>query len=49
MARHDAVAGSVWVDVTDAEAESLFATVRPFAKAVIDAGFLPGTNRKNRS
>lgn len=45
----DDAAGSVWVGVTDADAETLFAVVRPFVKMVIDAGFLPGTNRKNRS
>ena len=45
----DDAAGSVWVDVTDADAEALFAAVRPFVKAVIDAGFLPGTSRKDRS
>ena len=44
----DDAAGSVWVHVTDAQAEALFGAVRPFVKAVIDAGFLPGTSRKNR-
>ena len=45
----DDAAGSVWETVTDTDAEVLFAAVRPFVKAVIDAGFLPGTSRKNRS
>jgi len=45
----DDAAGSVWVDVTDTDAEALFAVVRPFVKMVIDAGFLPGTSRKDRS
>jgi len=45
----DDAAGSVWAGVTDADAETLFAVVRPFVKMVIDAGFLPGTTRKNAS
>ena len=40
----DAAAG-IWEDVTDAD--ELFAAARPFVKAVIDSGFLPGTQKKS--
>lgn len=39
----DASAG-IWEDVSDAD--ELFAAARPFVKAVIDSGFLPGTQKK---
>lgn len=40
----DDAAASVWVGVEDAD--EVFAAARPFVKAVIDAGFLPGTQKK---
>lgn len=44
-ARTDAMASAIWRDVSDAE--SLVADVRPYVKAVIDAGILPGTKKKS--
>ncbi|WP_072804183.1 SCO6745 family protein [Rhodococcoides yunnanense] len=43
-ARTDALASSIWDDVPDAE--DLIVGVRPYVKAVIDAGILPGTKKK---
>jgi len=40
----DDAAASVWVGVDDAD--EVFTAARPFVKAVIDAGFLPGTQKK---
>lgn len=40
----DDAAASIWAGVDDAD--ELFAAVRPFVKAVIDAGLLPGTTKK---
>ncbi|MDQ6715944.1 MAG: hypothetical protein M3Z83_07535 [Actinomycetota bacterium] len=40
----DDAAASVWVDVPDAEA--VLGAFRPFSKAVIRAGILPGTTRR---
>lgn len=40
----DDAAASIWAGVDDAD--ELFAAVRPFVKAVIDAGLLPGTAKK---
>ena len=40
----DDAAASIWAGVNDAE--ELLAAVRPFVKAVIDAGLLPGTGKK---
>lgn len=42
--RTDALASSIWHDVPDAE--ELLLQVRPYVKAVIDAGILPGTKKK---
>lgn len=39
----DDAAAAVWVGVEDAE--DLIASFRPFSKAVISAGILPGTKR----
>nr|WP_037182059.1 hypothetical protein [Rhodococcus fascians] len=44
-ARTDALASSIWKNVPDAEA--LVTSVRPYVKAVIDAGILPGTKKKS--
>ncbi|SNS96863.1 SCO6745 family protein [Rhodococcoides kyotonense] len=43
-ARTDALASSIWDGVSNAE--ELVISVRPYVKAVIDAGILPGTKRK---
>ncbi|MGA9873061.1 MAG: hypothetical protein WBQ44_18205 [Rhodococcus sp. (in: high G+C Gram-positive bacteria)] len=43
-ARTDASASSIWRGVSDAE--DLVASVRPYSKAVIDAGILPGTKKR---
>lgn len=40
----DDAAASIWVGVKDAD--DIFAAARPFAKAIIDAGILPGTKKK---
>ncbi|WP_206490721.1 hypothetical protein [Rhodococcus sp. KRD162] len=42
--RTDVMASAVWRDVPDAE--ELITSVRPYVKAVIDAGFLPGTKKR---
>ncbi|QII04803.1 hypothetical protein BH93_04970 [Rhodococcoides fascians A25f] len=42
--RTDAMASAVWNNVPDAE--QLITSARPYVKAVIDAGFLPGTKKK---
>ncbi|RMB78423.1 hypothetical protein AYK61_20345 [Rhodococcus sp. SBT000017] len=42
--RTDIMASAVWKNVPDAE--QLITSARPFVKAVIDAGFLPGTKKK---
>ncbi|GGF99671.1 hypothetical protein GCM10007304_11970 [Rhodococcoides trifolii] len=42
--RTDIMASAVWNDVPDAD--ELITSVRPYVKAVIDAGFLPGTKKK---
>ncbi|MGF0311484.1 SCO6745 family protein [Rhodococcus sp. IEGM1428] len=42
--RTDAMASAVWNNVSDAE--QLITSARPYVKAVIDAGFLPGTKTK---
>ncbi|WP_032380141.1 SCO6745 family protein [Rhodococcoides fascians] len=42
--RTDAMASAVWNNVSDAE--QLITSARPYVKAVIDAGFLPGTKKK---
>ncbi|MFI8569510.1 hypothetical protein ACIGGF_23415 [Rhodococcus sp. NPDC078407] len=42
--RTDAMASSVWKNVPDAE--QLITSARPYVKAVIDAGFLPGTKKR---
>lgn len=41
--RTDVMASAVWKNVPDAE--QLIDSVRPYVKAVIDAGFLPGTKK----
>ncbi|OZD04861.1 hypothetical protein CH275_10590 [Rhodococcus sp. 06-235-1A] len=41
--RTDVMASAVWRDVPDAE--QLITSARPYVKAVIDAGFLPGTKK----
>ncbi|CCQ14818.1 putative uncharacterized protein [Rhodococcus sp. AW25M09] len=41
--RTDVMASAVWRNVSDAE--QLIASARPYVKAVIDAGFLPGTKK----
>ena len=41
--RTDVMASAVWKDVPDAE--QLITSARPYVKAVIDAGFLPGTKK----
>lgn len=41
--RTDAMASAVWRNVPDAE--HVIASARPYVKAVIDAGFLPGTKK----
>ncbi|RRQ27448.1 hypothetical protein DK926_13260 [Rhodococcus sp. Eu-32] len=43
-ARTDALASGIWRDVPDAE--DLIIRVRPYVKAVIDAGILPGTKKR---
>ncbi|KQU56501.1 hypothetical protein ASG84_20250 [Rhodococcus sp. Leaf278] len=43
--RTDAMASAVWRDVPGAE--ELITSARPYVKAVIDAGFLPGTKKKS--
>ncbi|AYJ50582.1 SCO6745 family protein [Rhodococcus sp. P1Y] len=43
-ARTDALAASIWRDVPDAE--DIVLSVRPYSKAIIDAGILPGTKKK---
>ncbi|PRZ41819.1 hypothetical protein CLV47_108179 [Antricoccus suffuscus] len=40
----DDAAASVWVGVEDAD--DVFSAARPFVKSIIDAGFLPGTQKK---
>lgn len=42
--RTDAMASAVWKTVPDAE--QLITSARPYVKAVIDAGFLPGTKKR---
>jgi hypothetical protein len=42
--RTDVLASSIWRNVPDAE--GLIADVRPYVKAVIDAGILPGTKKR---
>lgn len=42
--RTDTLASAIWRDVPDAE--DLVASVRPYVKAVIDAGILPGTKKR---
>lgn len=42
--RTDDAAASIWAGVDDAD--EIFTAVRPFVKAVIDAGLLPGTTKK---
>ncbi|MDQ0279914.1 SCO6745 family protein [Rhodococcoides fascians] len=42
--RTDAMASAVWKSVPDAE--QLITSARPYVKAVIDAGFLPGTKKR---
>lgn len=42
--RTDAMASGVWRGVSDAD--ELIGSVRPYVKAVIDAGILPGTKKK---
>lgn len=42
--RTDALASSIWRGVSDAE--DLILSVRPYVKAVIDAGILPGTKKR---
>ncbi|OZE88431.1 hypothetical protein CH298_14065 [Rhodococcoides fascians] len=42
--RTDAMASAVWKTVPDAE--ELITSARPYVKAVIDAGFLPGTKKR---
>ncbi|MBY6366571.1 SCO6745 family protein [Rhodococcoides corynebacterioides] len=42
--RTDRLASSIWRDVPDAE--GLLTSARPYVKAVIAAGFLPGTTKK---
>lgn len=42
--RTDALASSIWQSVPDAE--DLVKSVRPYSKAIIDAGILPGTKKK---
>ncbi|MBM7245351.1 hypothetical protein HQO12_20445 [Rhodococcus fascians] len=42
--RTDAMASTVWKTVPDAE--QLITSARPYVKAVIDAGFLPGTKKR---
>lgn len=42
--RTDIMASAVWKNVPDAE--QLITSARPYVKAVIDAGFLPGTKKK---
>ncbi|MCE1177636.1 MAG: hypothetical protein LWW86_01175 [Micrococcales bacterium] len=44
-ARTDAAAASVWVR-SDEDPTALLQSLRPYSKAVIDAGILPGTRRK---
>ncbi|OZE32828.1 MULTISPECIES: hypothetical protein [unclassified Rhodococcus (in: high G+C Gram-positive bacteria)] len=41
--RTDVMASAVWRDVEDAD--QLITSARPYVKAVIDAGFLPGTKK----
>ena len=42
--RTDAMASAVWKNIPDAE--QLITSARPYVKAVIDAGFLPGTKKR---
>ena len=42
--RTDAMASAVWKNIADAE--QLITSARPYVKAVIDAGFLPGTKKR---
>lgn len=42
--RTDVLASSIWRAVPDAE--DLITSLRPYVKAVLDAGFLPGTKKK---
>ncbi|XVX18584.1 SCO6745 family protein [Actinomycetota bacterium] len=44
-ARTDAAAASVWLH-SDADPMALLQSLRPYSKAVIDTGFLPGTQRR---
>ena len=42
--RTDVMASAVWKNIPDAE--QLITSARPYVKAVIDAGFLPGTKKR---
>ena len=44
-AQTDAAAATFWAHVP--EAEAILQAARPFVKAVIDVGYLPGTRRKD--
>ncbi|MEO7078045.1 MAG: hypothetical protein ABIY38_04060, partial [Rhodococcus sp. (in: high G+C Gram-positive bacteria)] len=45
-ARTDAMASAIWHNVPDAE--ELISRVRPYVKAVIVAGILPGTKKREK-